>query len=283
MFNVTGGEVVIILILALVVLGPDKLPEAMRKFGHFYAEFKKMSSGFQSEMRNALDEPLRELRGTADLAKGIFDQPAEELKKTTDALRGAINSTLNPATPSSTVVPGAAAALSAQQAAAAAAAFAPADVAAETTTAPATDTPDSTVPDSTVPDSATPDSTTPDSTTPDSTTPDSTTPDSSAGAMTFGQSMAAVMREHESQNGDVAATASTTPSTSTSATNTGIDIADKYALDIGELPAEDVAVEEPFDPGPGPNFYSAAPPRLAEHDIIANAGQTPADDGANAE
>jgi len=258
MFNVTGGEVVIILILALVVLGPDKLPEAMRKFGHFYAEFKKMSSGFQSEMRNALDEPLRELRGTADLAKGIFDQPAEELKKTTDALRGAINSTLNPATPSSTVVPGAAAALSAQQAAAAAAAFAPAGVAAETTTPPATDTPDSTV-------------------------PDSTTPDSSAGAMTFGQSMAAVMREHESQNGDVAATASTTPSTSTSATNTGIDIADKYALDIGELPAEDVAVEEPFDPGPGPNFYSAAPPRLAEHDIIANAGQTPADDGANAE
>ena len=96
MFNVTGGEVVIILILALVVLGPDKLPEAMRKFGQFYSEFKKMSSGFQSEMRNALDEPLRELRGTADLAKGIFDQPAEELKKTTDALRGAINSTLNP-------------------------------------------------------------------------------------------------------------------------------------------------------------------------------------------
>src|ERR1700710_2606621 len=94
MFNVTGGEVVIILILALVVLGPDKLPDAMRKFGQFYGEFKKMSTGFQTEMRNALDEPLRELRGTADLAKGIFDQPAEELKRTTDAVRGAIASTI---------------------------------------------------------------------------------------------------------------------------------------------------------------------------------------------
>jgi len=40
-------------------------------------------------------EPLRELRGTADLAKGIFDQPLDELKKTTDALRGAVNSTLS--------------------------------------------------------------------------------------------------------------------------------------------------------------------------------------------
>ena len=72
MFNITGGKVVIILVLALVVLGPEKLPEAMRKFGEFYAQFKKMSSGFQAEMRDTLGEPLRELRATADLAKGIL-------------------------------------------------------------------------------------------------------------------------------------------------------------------------------------------------------------------
>ena len=99
MFNITGGKVVIILVLALVVLGPEKLPEAMRKFGEFYAQFKKMSTGFQAEMRDTLGEPLRELRGTADLAKGIFDQPLDELKKTTDALRGAINSTLSDTEP----------------------------------------------------------------------------------------------------------------------------------------------------------------------------------------
>ena len=94
-FNITGGKVVMILVLALVVLGPEKLPEAMRKFGEFYAQFKKMSTAFQAEMQDTLGEPLRELRGTADLAKGIFDQPLDELKKTTDAFRVAISPTLS--------------------------------------------------------------------------------------------------------------------------------------------------------------------------------------------
>ena len=31
MFNLQGGEIVIIVLLALVVLGPEKLPDAMRK------------------------------------------------------------------------------------------------------------------------------------------------------------------------------------------------------------------------------------------------------------
>ena len=69
MFNLSGSELVFLVLIALVVLGPDKLPEAMRKAGKAYADFKKMTSGFQSEMRSALDEPMRELRETAELAK----------------------------------------------------------------------------------------------------------------------------------------------------------------------------------------------------------------------
>jgi Tat protein translocase TatB subunit len=65
-FNLSGSEIVFLLIIALVVLGPEKLPDAVRKFGHFYGEFKRMSSGFQTELRNALDEPMKEMRETAD-------------------------------------------------------------------------------------------------------------------------------------------------------------------------------------------------------------------------
>jgi sec-independent protein translocase protein TatB len=68
-FNLSGSELVFLVLIALVVLGPDKLPEAMRKAGKAYADFKKMTSGFQSEMRSVLDEPMRELRETAELAK----------------------------------------------------------------------------------------------------------------------------------------------------------------------------------------------------------------------
>ena len=73
MFNFQGSEIVIILLLALVVLGPEKLPEAMRKAGQMYGELKKMSSSFQSEFRSVIDEPVREVKETADLLRDSAD------------------------------------------------------------------------------------------------------------------------------------------------------------------------------------------------------------------
>ena len=70
----------IILLLALVVLGPEKLPEAMRKLGKMYGELKRMSTGFQEEFRSAVDEPLREFRKAVD-------EPMNEIRSTANALR----------------------------------------------------------------------------------------------------------------------------------------------------------------------------------------------------
>jgi len=41
----------------------------VRKFGRVYSELKKMSTGFQTELKTALDEPMREMRETADAFK----------------------------------------------------------------------------------------------------------------------------------------------------------------------------------------------------------------------
>lgn len=73
-FNLSGSEIVIILLLALVVLGPEKLPEAVRRFGRLYGELKRMSTGFQSEFRSAFDEPLKELRETAQLTREAVER-----------------------------------------------------------------------------------------------------------------------------------------------------------------------------------------------------------------
>jgi sec-independent protein translocase protein TatB len=72
-FNLQGSELVIILLLALVVLGPEKLPDAMRKLGEFFAQLKKMSSGFQQEFKSMTDEPLREIRETATALRDSVD------------------------------------------------------------------------------------------------------------------------------------------------------------------------------------------------------------------
>ena len=73
MFNLQGSEIIIILLLALVVLGPDKLPDAVRRFSQTYSELKKMGSGFQTELKSALDEPMREMRETAKMVKDAAD------------------------------------------------------------------------------------------------------------------------------------------------------------------------------------------------------------------
>lgn len=54
MFNVGGGEILVILLVALVVLGPDKLPGAMRSVGNMVGEVRKLSNGFQAEVRSAM-------------------------------------------------------------------------------------------------------------------------------------------------------------------------------------------------------------------------------------
>ena len=73
MFNLQGSEIIVILVLALVVLGPEKLPSAIRQFTKTYAELRKMGNGFQSELKDALEEPMREMRETANIVRDATD------------------------------------------------------------------------------------------------------------------------------------------------------------------------------------------------------------------
>ncbi len=73
MFNLQGSEIIVILLIALVVLGPERLPDAVRRFMQTYNELKKMSSGFQSEIKSAFDEPMREMRDTAQMVRDAAD------------------------------------------------------------------------------------------------------------------------------------------------------------------------------------------------------------------
>jgi len=82
-FNLSGSEIVVILLLALVILGPEKLPEAMRKAGRAYSELRKMANSFQSEVRSVIDEPMEELRGTADMLRDATDFGGGTKKGTT--------------------------------------------------------------------------------------------------------------------------------------------------------------------------------------------------------
>jgi sec-independent protein translocase protein TatB len=68
-FNLSGSELIVLLLVALIILGPERLPEAVRSFGRVYGQIRRMGEGFQAEMRSVLDEPIREVRDTAELAR----------------------------------------------------------------------------------------------------------------------------------------------------------------------------------------------------------------------
>jgi Tat protein translocase TatB subunit len=49
------AEILVILVVALIVLGPKRLPEAGRQIGKALAEVRRWSSDIQSEIRDVID------------------------------------------------------------------------------------------------------------------------------------------------------------------------------------------------------------------------------------
>ncbi|KAA0236510.1 MAG: Sec-independent protein translocase protein TatB [Acidimicrobiales bacterium] len=82
--NLGMWEIIVIAVVALIVLGPHKLPEAARQIGRFMSEFRKVSQNLQSDFRDAIEDPL--LKPAQDLAE-LAREPAQHLKNlATDAI-----------------------------------------------------------------------------------------------------------------------------------------------------------------------------------------------------
>jgi sec-independent protein translocase protein TatB len=80
MGNIGSGEILVILILGLLILGPERLPEFARKSGNFIKEAKRMNKSFQEELRSAVEDPDIELKARAQGAL-----LAQDFKKNDDS------------------------------------------------------------------------------------------------------------------------------------------------------------------------------------------------------
>lgn len=56
MFNIGTSELILILILVLIVFGPNKIPELARVLGSGVREFKRATQEMSSRVNHALDE-----------------------------------------------------------------------------------------------------------------------------------------------------------------------------------------------------------------------------------
>lgn len=71
MGGLLSAKFLFVLFIGLVVLGPEKLPEVARTAGRLIAEFRRVTTGLQTEVREALDSselaaPVKEFRAVAD-------------------------------------------------------------------------------------------------------------------------------------------------------------------------------------------------------------------------
>lgn len=55
--SIGPAEILVVLVIALIVMGPARLPDAARSLGKAMAEFRKVSSGLRAEVRDAISEP----------------------------------------------------------------------------------------------------------------------------------------------------------------------------------------------------------------------------------
>ena len=85
------GELAIVFVVALFIIGPDKLPEAARKFGEILGQFKKASSEATKEIRKSVIDPLEEaqkpIREAMAPVQEITDQMEQNRKSIEKAFR----------------------------------------------------------------------------------------------------------------------------------------------------------------------------------------------------
>lgn len=77
MFGIGIPELLVILVVALLVLGPQRLPEVARALGKGLGELRKAASGITDELQDARDAIDRETRDLRNLTHPVASQPRQ--------------------------------------------------------------------------------------------------------------------------------------------------------------------------------------------------------------
>ncbi len=78
MLNFSPEKLFLVGLIALMVLGPNRLPQAARTLGRFMSELRRMSASFQDEVRGAIGEPTEAFHSAiADFRPMLDLQPLD--------------------------------------------------------------------------------------------------------------------------------------------------------------------------------------------------------------
>ena len=85
-------EIIVIFIVALIVIGPDKLPYYARKLGAGLREFRKATDDMTKDIRESVVEPLEEAQKPIREAMEPFEQLDRDVRKNFKETSESLNS-----------------------------------------------------------------------------------------------------------------------------------------------------------------------------------------------
>ncbi len=89
--NIDPEKLVVLVLIALLVLGPKRLPEMARQAGKWMAEAKKYTSAIQTEMKDVLAEPRQHTTALRDEFRSALDEPLRTTSSLGDEFRKAFD------------------------------------------------------------------------------------------------------------------------------------------------------------------------------------------------
>jgi sec-independent protein translocase protein TatB len=95
--NLDPDKLVVLFVIALLVLGPKRLPEIARTAGRWMAEVRKYTSVFQTEIKDVLEEPRRHTSALRDEFHSAIYEPRQAIEAAArEATREPVATTANP-------------------------------------------------------------------------------------------------------------------------------------------------------------------------------------------
>jgi sec-independent protein translocase protein TatB len=78
--NLDPDKLVVLFVIALLVLGPKRMPEVARTAGRWMAEVRKYTSAIQGELHGVMGEPLKQTSALRDEFRSAMAEPRAALE-----------------------------------------------------------------------------------------------------------------------------------------------------------------------------------------------------------
>lgn len=90
MFDIGFSELMVIAIVALIVIGPERLPKVARTLGHLLGRMQRYVNDVKSDISREMElDELRKLQSTIqDAAQSIEQSVSKEIRDTESELKG---------------------------------------------------------------------------------------------------------------------------------------------------------------------------------------------------